>query len=234
MLTIVPFPLLSRLTITLTLARVTLKKRARRSPEEAKTLILDAADRVFARALPDTVGLQTVAKEAGVSHALVTHYFGTYDALVESALERRFHRIRDEIAPVMIGLVAEGADARQMLRVHRSAIRRLASEPATVRLAVWAVLSGRAGAADFFPHRMQGLKLLADALSARSTAEREDLEFLLVVSFAITSAWASAGPAFAGALGRKPSAALDDAFERRTDALVDAFLRRAERLSKDR
>ena len=69
------------------------KKRVRRSPDEARTLILDAADRVFAKKLPDAVGLKDVAREAGVSHALVTHYFGTYDGLVEATLERRFHQM---------------------------------------------------------------------------------------------------------------------------------------------
>ena len=64
------------------------RKRVRRSPEEARTLILDAADAVFREHLPDAVGLKEVAKAAGVSHALVTHYFGTYANLVEAALEK--------------------------------------------------------------------------------------------------------------------------------------------------
>src|SRR5438128_2211734 len=60
-------------------------------------LILDAADRVFERFMPDEVGLKEVAREAGVSHGLLTHYFGTYDALVEAALERRVERARAAI-----------------------------------------------------------------------------------------------------------------------------------------
>ena len=75
--------------------RETRCKRARRSPEEARALILEAAERVFATHLPDVVGLKDVAREAGVSHALVTHYFGTYSALVEATLERRFFKLRD-------------------------------------------------------------------------------------------------------------------------------------------
>ena len=38
--------------------------------------------------------MKDVARGAGVSHALVSHYFGTYDALVEAVLERRAEAIR--------------------------------------------------------------------------------------------------------------------------------------------
>jgi AcrR family transcriptional regulator len=70
-------------------ARDRREKRVRRTPEEARTLILDAADSVFREHLPDVVGLKDVARAAGVSHALVTHYFGTYAGLVAACSRRR-------------------------------------------------------------------------------------------------------------------------------------------------
>ncbi len=203
--------------------------RVRRSPDEARAHILDAADRVFAKHLPDVVGLKEVAAEAGVSHALITHYFGTYDALVEATLERRFNRVREELVPVVLGLVSEQGDARAILQAHRKAIAKAASEPATVRLATWAFLSGRAAAADFFPHRVQGLKLLANALAARSSAPREDLELLLVASFALSVVWTCGRRVFAGALGRKPSRELDELFDHKIDDLLGAYLTASER-----
>src|SRR5262249_27617645 len=69
--------------------------RRRRTPERARQEILDAAERVFARSQPDQVGLKEVAREAGVSHALITHYFGTYAGLLEAALERRIRATRE-------------------------------------------------------------------------------------------------------------------------------------------
>jgi TetR/AcrR family transcriptional regulator, repressor for neighboring sulfatase len=224
------------MTITRTLAHVASgsrarapTKRVRRSPEEAKAIILDGADRVFAKHLPDVVGLKDVAREAGVSHALITHYFGTYDALVEAALERRFHRLRDEVAPVLMTVALGDGDAKEILRAQRRAIKRASTDPATVRLVVWATLSGRVGADDFFPHRMQGLKVIADALGMRSTAPREDLEFLLVASFALTTTWLFGRRAFLGALGRKPTRELEEAFEHRIELMLEGFLRSAER-----
>lgn len=205
------------------------KTRLRRTPEEARQVILDAAEKVFSTHLPDVVGLKDVAREAGVSHALITHYFGTYDALVEATLERRFHQMRDELVPVLIDLVQSNADVRAMLTAHRQAIQRLASNPATLRLAVWALLSGRVDADDFFPSRMQGLKMLADALEARSTASRVDIEFLLVASFAMATTWTFAGKALLGALGRKPTKDVTDAFEERTACMIEQFLASAQK-----
>jgi AcrR family transcriptional regulator len=208
------------------------KKRTRRSPEEARVWILDAADRVFAGELPDAVGLKDVAREAGVSHALVTHYFGTYAALVEATLERRFDRMRDALVRDLVaGLDArspsEPADVGAMLTAYRRVVASVASDPVTVRLAVWAVLSGRADAADFISHRRQGLRQLADALEARSGLPREDLEFAIVASLAMTVVWTFGRRALGGALGKK--AALDTTHEAKTAAMIDAYLARVKR-----
>src|SRR5690242_21904669 len=73
------------------------ERRRRRSPEQARVELLDAAERVFAKANPRAVGLKQVAREAGVSHALITHYFGTYAGLVEATLERRVRALRQRI-----------------------------------------------------------------------------------------------------------------------------------------
>lgn len=64
-------------------------RRIRRTPEQARAEILVAAERAFERAGPDEVGIREVAARARVSHALVTHYFGTYEELVRAVLARR-------------------------------------------------------------------------------------------------------------------------------------------------
>lgn len=202
----------------------------RRTPEEARAHILDAATRVFAEHLPDTVGLKEIAREAGISHALVTHYFGTYAALVEAALERHFHAVRDALVPAMLALAAADADISTILREHRRAVRQAASDPSAVRLATWALLSGRVDASDFFPHRTQGLKLFADLLEARGGDHaREDIEFALVTSFCLAVGWAFGRRAFAGSLGRRASRELDEGFEERIFAMIDGFLRSSPR-----
>src|SRR5687768_16598245 len=71
--------------------------RRRRSPELARQEIMDAAERVFVEFQPDQVGLKDVAREAGVSHALITHYFGTFANMIEAVLERRVGGLRARI-----------------------------------------------------------------------------------------------------------------------------------------
>ena len=77
-------------------------RRKRRSPEEARRLILDAAEHVFSERGPDAAGLKLVAAQAGVTHGLVTHYFRTYDALVEATMERATTRARERLSLIHI------------------------------------------------------------------------------------------------------------------------------------
>lgn len=203
-----------------------MKKRERRTPDEARALILDAAERVFRDRLPDVAGLKDVAHEAGVSHALVTHYFGTYAGLVERTLERRFERMREVLVAELGTALAEGKDVGTVLAIYRATVARLMGEPVTMRLASWALLSGRADAADFVSHRVQGLRLLTDALEARSGLPRGDLEFALVASLAMAVVSTAGRRALGGALGRKGGL---DAVEERTRAMIDAYLHRPSR-----
>jgi len=205
------------------------KKRARRTPEEARAHILDAADRVFARHLPDAVGLKEIGKEAGVSHALVTHYFKTYAGLVEAALERRFAQLRLSLVNQLFVVLDAKAGVAEMLAEYRAAIARDAADPVTVRLAAWAMMSGRTAEADFFASRVQGLRLLADALeSRRGHVPREDLEFCLLASFALSVVWTVGGPVLAGALGKGAKSG-DLRFEDRVTRMIDGYLRDAAR-----
>lgn len=210
------------------------QKRVRRSPEEARTLILDAADSVFREHLPDVVGLKDVARAAGVSHALVTHYFGTYAGLVEAALERRFQRLRESLVGHLVGVLEAQGGVGEVLATYRRAIGQNALDPVTMRLATWALMSGRVAQDDFFSHRMRGLQFLADALEARAGVPREELEFMLIASFAMTVGWTIAGNAISGALGKKKGPNQDAAFEARVAAMIDAYLQKIRSSPKSR
>jgi TetR/AcrR family transcriptional regulator, repressor for neighboring sulfatase len=213
------------------------QKRTRRTPEESVTLILDAADRVFARHLPDAVGLKQIAKEAGVSHALVTHYFGTYDALVEQTLSRRTLRLREGFIADLMRVASEDGGTVELLAAHRKALARVARDPATMRLVVWALLSGRANQAEFFPSRLRGLELLADALTHRTTppVEREDLELAIMTSLSLGLLWALARQSVLGSFGRPTGPEADADFDARVGRMLDAFLTSsAKRLTRKR
>lgn len=63
-------------------------KRIRRKPEEARALILDAAEAAVAVSGPAGLRLQDVARRAGVSHPTILHHFKNREGLV-LALNRR-------------------------------------------------------------------------------------------------------------------------------------------------
>jgi AcrR family transcriptional regulator len=63
-------------------------KRIRRTPDEARRVILDAAETSMATTGPAGIRLQDVAAAAGVSHPTILHHFGSREGLI-LALNRR-------------------------------------------------------------------------------------------------------------------------------------------------
>ena len=57
-------------------------KRIRRTPEEARRLILEAAQARIASTGPDGLRLQDIAADAGLSHPTILHHFGNREGLV--------------------------------------------------------------------------------------------------------------------------------------------------------
>ncbi len=84
------------------------EKRIRRRPEDARALILNAAEAVIGDGGPAALRLQDVARQAGVSHPTILHHFGSregllrelnlrgLEALTASVLERMNAKSGDE------------------------------------------------------------------------------------------------------------------------------------------
>lgn len=132
-------------------------RRRRRAPEEVREEILTAAGELIARHGPDGVGLRQVAEAIGVTHGLVTHYFGTYRALARAVLAREnaghHERIREQIR----------ADAGVP---HADAVIQVLLEALTdehyVRLWAWSTLH----AEDIETTATGNLRELVDAMQA--------------------------------------------------------------------
>ena len=71
--------------------------RKRRTAEEARSEILDAAERRLVVSGPAGIRLQEVAADVGISHPAVLHHFGSREALVKEVCERRFAAIHDDL-----------------------------------------------------------------------------------------------------------------------------------------
>jgi TetR/AcrR family transcriptional regulator, repressor for neighboring sulfatase len=199
--------------------------RRRRSPEVARQELLDAAERVFAAHHPDRVGLKEVAREAGVSHALITHYFGTYGGLIEAALERRVRSLRERIFE---GLRVAGALTRpeELIDILFAALE----DPVHLRLMTWLVAGERPAAAHAFALQERGL-----ALVARQVAEAIDpqappvlkrkVELALLTAVSAAFGYAVSKHALAGALGRAVTPALDRDVRVTLAGMIQSYLR---------
>ena len=188
--------------------------RKRRTPEEAREAILEAAEPLLVDQGPDRVGLQAVARAAGVSHALVTHYFGTYETLVREVLLRRTRLMAEEFRR---RLMESGAplSASQLLESFASAIQ----EKGQGRLMAWALLSGRGEHTPL--GQFQGLRLVADALEfqvgqlaaeqGQPPPSREALEMTMLVGLCASQWYVLARTQLLSGLGRPPDDAQADA-----------------------
>lgn len=69
----------------------------RRSPEEARQLILDTAQALIARGGPEGLRLQDIAAAAGISHPLILHHFGSRAGLMRALARRATAALRDRL-----------------------------------------------------------------------------------------------------------------------------------------
>lgn len=183
--------------------------RARRSPERSRALILEAATEVLAELGPDAAGLKDVAGRAGVSHSLVTHYFGTFAALVEEVLAARMEELRE----VVLAWIADSGaqtDIEGLIQLVFARVR----DPVTSRLMAWAFLSGRMDEAGFFAYERMGLRAIVDAAAERAgDIDRAELERRVMLVWCALMTYGVAGPLLWRVLGHEPTAERDAEFE---------------------
>ena len=195
--------------------------RRRRAPEEARREILDAADRLLALRPPDEVGLADIAHDAGVSHALVSHYFGTYVGVVDAVLERRRAAVRDRITARIAK--ADLVDPDELIDAAFEAL----SDRTFVRLTLWALAVERPSASETFPLQVQGMRVVADAIAERLGDHRPEtrrrIEQAMVVAGSTVLGYVVARTGWMAALGREPSIRFDRSVRRALGEMLRAF-----------
>lgn len=200
------------------------KVRRRRSPELARTELLDAAERLFRDHPPDQVGLKEVAREADVSHALITHYFGTLDGLVEKVFERRTQRLR---ATIIERLATTGiSNAAQLIATLFTAF----DDPVHLRLMKWMLASERGSIVHALALRDRGISLIAEQVAKvidpdANLIQRREVELALVITVSAAFGYTATKLALASAVGRAPDAELDHEVQQTLTAMLEAYLK---------
>ncbi len=196
--------------------------RVRRTPEEARALILKAAREILLREGPARVRLKQVAKRAGISHGLITHYFGTIEGLVEETFSTFVLEMRREW---IRRFTQDGLNLRTGVEAFFESL----SHPLYGRLVAWGLLTGRFEKPDAPLMNDQGIRLSVDAVEARvrergGEVSREDLEYMFLIVMTSAVGYRLGRVLMWKGLGREPSEERDAEFRRRITKMIQAYL----------
>jgi AcrR family transcriptional regulator len=81
--------------------RTVAPKRLRRTAEEAKRLILDAAELLMSSEGPGGLRLQDVGAAVGLTHPVILHHFGSRDGLMRALNERILDQLRQRLFAIL-------------------------------------------------------------------------------------------------------------------------------------
>mgnify|MGYP003646519274 FL=1 len=116
------------------------KPRVRRSKEEARALILEAAETLLRKGGSAAVTMRSVAASLDITDAAVSHHFGTRQDLLEALLHQGGRRLKEELnaalkewqaeepsiqslVDIIADLYADGVYAELALQLHLSGWR---------------------------------------------------------------------------------------------------------------
>ncbi|MCE9651137.1 MAG: TetR/AcrR family transcriptional regulator [Parvibaculum sp.] len=116
-------------------------KRIRRSADEARRLILDAAEERLAAQGPEGIRLQDIARDVGISHPAILHHFESREGLVRALIARTSTQLRDKMLTALQSK-HNGEDVVEANELISNVFETL-SDRGTARLLSWMLLTGR-------------------------------------------------------------------------------------------
>jgi TetR/AcrR family transcriptional regulator, repressor for neighboring sulfatase len=196
-------------------------KRIRRTPEEARRLILEVAQARIARTGPEGLRLQDIAAEAGISHPTILHHFGSREGLVRALTNEAAEELKTKLlAAIAAGGPNDGTPLDQVFEAFRGGLAQRMAWLATIDPS-----GERAG-----QHQIS--RQIADALHARrvatapagQTVDRADTDSLVYLVAVAAVGDAMFGTQLRRSAGQAADAATDKAFRTWLAALVNAHL----------
>ncbi len=197
------------------------EKRVRRRPEEARALILDAAEKSMAADGPAGIRLQDVAKAAGVSHPTILHHFGSREGLVRALNLRTLEDLTRTVVDRMADAKSGDDGIAHTFAAYRGGLARrmvwsIEAEPPPV-----------AGQTPLFDNVVQSLHALRQSF-ARPGTEPDIADTRAVVHLVTVAALGDAligARLRAGANRGQDERAQGAAFEKWFSDLITLFLR---------
>lgn len=161
--------------------------RRRRTAEEAREEILDAAEKRLRESGPDAIRLQEIAADVGISHPAVLHHFGSREGLVEAVIERTMDQLERELLSMITQGNESGGPPDSIELTERVAVA--LGQKGHARLLAWLALSGHK------PMRSnavrEGWKMIIDATHALRLARTKSKDKPTLEDTAFTVALSS-------------------------------------------
>ena len=141
-------------------------RRRRRTAEEARHAILEAAQKRLADHGPEEIRLQDIASDLGISHPAILHHFGSREALMRELSRHAFECLN---ADMVAALSDRDGDVTDWLDRVFETLR----DRGHARLLAWGTLTGRLGEAGDNHGEPQLIRDLASAVQVRREAHAE-------------------------------------------------------------
>jgi len=176
--------------------------RKRRTAEEARRLILDAAEKRLNAVGPGGIRLQEVAADVGVSHPAILHHFGSRRGLVDAVVQRAVSSLRNEL---LEALSRTADDTRTTAILDH--VFEVFADRGQARLMAWLLLSGEDGDSLAPTQTLEKIAQAVHSLRASVDPERplEDTQFVVLLAALVLF-----GDAVAGDLMRTDAGLTDD------------------------
>lgn len=176
--------------------------RRRRTAEDARKLILDAAEKRLIASGPEAIRLQDIAADIGIAHAVISHHFGSREGLMEALMRHASERLQEAIIR-MLATPRVGDPAQDRLeQIHRGielAVQEIAGQ-GYGRLWAWLVFSGRdwralvEGLFTGFARIFHAFRVQWSVEDGQPTPKMEDTQFWIMLGVRAFIGEALSGP----------------------------------------
>jgi AcrR family transcriptional regulator len=204
-------------------------KRIRRTPEAARRAILEAAERRLIEGGPDSVRVQHIAADLGVTDAAVHHHFGSRETLIDAVRRFSARRLLTDIDAILEEWDVDQFDMHRLGELFRKTYEGRGAS----RLIFWMALSGRRPQGSGL---MQGLIAAIHEARARRARARDrappplsDTRFVIALLSSVHALMPVAGDAVLLATGEEADEAGAGRFLDWVENLLEAHLNAGDR-----
>jgi AcrR family transcriptional regulator len=176
--------------------------RRRRTAEEARRLILEAAEKRLISGGMEAIRLQDIAADVGMAHAVISHHFGNREGLMEALTRYASDRFQETVTRVL-ATESVGNPANNRLEQIHHAVEVAAREIVDQgygRLWAWLVVSGRdwrtqvEGMFGGLARIIHAFRVQWSVEDGQPPPDMEDTRFWMILGFRMFIGEAFSGP----------------------------------------